>query len=594
MFEPLKDWHINLEGSVRTRTDYQHWEVLPVYYWDVEGNPVEMVWGMGDSTYSAGQSRVNEYTYKENYYTANIYTDYSKTFDSGHYFKVMVGFNAEKYYTRSITAQRDNLITPTVPTLNTALDADIAQGGYAHRAVAGFFGRINYNYQERYIVELNGRYDGSSRFVGDKQWGFFPSVSVGWNIAKEPFFRDKVSDSAVSSLKLRASWGDLGNTETSNWYLFYQTLPQGTNYAWIVDGALPPYASNPGIVSSLLTWERVRSWDVGLDFAFLRNRLTGSLGYFQRATLDMVGPAPELSSILGTSVPQINNCDLLSSGFELELSWRDQIGDFQYGARFTLSDARQKITRYPNDTKNLSTYYDGMYLNNIWGYTTVGIAQSDEEMAAHLAEVDQSSLGSGWGAGDIMYADLNHNGRIDTGEYTADDPGDMRIIGNSTPRFNYGITLDAAWKGFDLRLFFQGVGKRDLWLGGTYFWGANGGIWQSNVFEEHLDYWTPDNTDAYYARPSWTGRNHQTQTRFLQNGAYCRLKNVTLGYTLPKKWMEKAKIQSLRVYISADNVATMTSLSSIFDPEATGSMYGDAGKLYPLQRVVSVGLNINF
>lgn len=594
VFEPVKDWHINLEGSVRARTEYQHWEVLPVYYYDVEGNPVPMVWGMGATDYSAGQSRVNEYTYKENYYNTNIYTDYSKTFDSGHYFKVMVGFNAEKYYTRDITAQRDNLITPTVPTLNTALDSDVAQGGYAHYTTAGFFGRINYNYKDRYMVEVNARYDGSSRFVGKRQWGFFPSFSAGWNIAKEKFFTDAVAPGAVSTLKLRASWGELGNTNTNNWYPFYQTMPLGTNYAWIINGALPSYASNPGIVSSLLTWERVRSWDVALDFAFLNDRLTGSIGYFQRATLDMVGPAPELSSILGTSVPKINNCDMLSSGFELEVSWRDQIGDFQYGARFTLSDARQKITRYPNDTKNLNNYYDGCYLNDIWGYTTIGLASSDAEMQAHINEVDQSSLGSQWAAGDVMFADLNGNGRIDTGDYTADNPGDLKIIGNSTPRFNFGLTLDAAWKGFDLRLFFQGVGKRDLWLGGPYFWGFSGGMWGSNVFEEHLDYWTPENTDAYYPRPSWSERNQYTQTRYLQNGAYLRLKNVTLGYTLPRKWMEKAKLQSIRIYVSADNVATVTSLASVFDPEATGSMYSDPGKLYPLQRVISVGVNLNF
>ena len=217
-------------------------------------------------------------------------------------------------------------------------------------------------------------------------------------------------------------------------------------------------------------------------------------------------------------------------------------------------------------------------------------------MRAHLDKVDQTLFAgeAEWGAGDVMYADLNNNGRIDTGSNTADDPGDRRVIGNSTPRFNYGITLDAAWKGFDLRVFFQGVGKRDLWLSGPYFWGLSGGMWGSNVYEEHLDYWTPENTDAYYPRPTWSGRNQNTQTGYLQNGAYCRLKNITLGYTFPKKWMEKAKLQSIRIYVSADNVATMISLSSMFDPEATGSMYSDPGKLYPLQRVISVGVNLNF
>ena len=596
VFEPIKDWHINLEGNIRTNTQYQHWEVLPVYYWDVDGNPVEMAWDMGGGSYSAGQSRVQEYTYRENYYSTNIYTDYSKTFDSGHYFKVMGGFNAEKYTTRSITGQRDNLITSNVPTLNTALDADVVSGGYGHQAVAGFFGRINYSYKDRYMAEVNGRYDGSSRFVGDKRWGFFPSFSAGWNIAREPFFEDLAQKTTITTLKLRGSWGELGNTETDNWYPSYQSMPLGYNYGWFVEGNAPNYATTPGLVSSSLTWETIRSWDIGLDFGLLNNRLTGSAGYFVRKTLDMVGPAPELSSALGTSVPDANNCDMKSYGFELELRWRDKIGDFSYGVTFNLSDAQQEIMSYPNDSKSLnSVYYPGAKLNDIWGYTTVGIAQSDEEMQAHLEKVDQSSLGSNWAAGDIMYADLDGDGRISTGSYTANDPGDLSVIGNSTPRYNYGITLDAAWKGFDLRLFFQGVAKRDLWLSGTYFWGTcSGGMWQSNVFEEHLDYWTPENTDAYYARPSWSGRNQYTQTRYLQNGAYCRLKNLTLGYTFPKSWTQKAGIDYLRLYFSADNLLTFTSLSSIFDPEATGSMYSDPGKLYPLQRVLSVGVNINF
>lgn len=595
VFEPIKDWHINVDGTMRTQTTYQHWEVLPVYYWDVNGNQQPMVWGMGDGTYSPGQSRVQEYTYKENYFATNIYTDYSKTFDSGHYFKVLLGFNAEKYTTRNITAQRDGLISPDVPTLNTATDADIASGGYAHNAVAGFFGRINYSYKDRYMVEANGRYDGSSRFIGNKRWGFFPSFSAGWNIARESFFEDLGEKTTISTLKLRASWGELGNTNIDNWYPFYQSLPQGTNYSWIINGTLPSYARNPGIVSSSMTWETIRSWDIGLDFALLNNRLTGSVGYFQRKTLDMVGPAPELSSLLGASVPDVNNCDMKSYGFELEIGWREKIGDFSYGVNFNLSDAQQKVTRYPNPSKSLGqAYYEGKMLNEIWGYTTIGIAQSDAEMQAHLANTDQSSLGSGWGAGDIMYADLDGDGRVNSGSNTVDDPGDRRVIGNSTPRYNYGITLDGAWKGFDLRLFFQGTAKRDLWLGGTYFWGTNGGMWQSNVFTEHLDYWTPENTDAYYARPSWTGRNHQTQTGYLQNGAYCRLKNITLGYTLPQTLTGKAGIENVRVYVSGDNLLTFTQMSKIFDPENIGSLYGDSGKTYPLQRVISVGVNINF
>ena len=604
IFEPIKNWTIHLEGALRTNNTRQHWEVLPIYAHDVAGNPFAVSWDGGGS-YAAGASRVNEYSYKENYYSTNIYTDYFKQFDSGHYFKVMVGFNSELYKTANLTGQKNTLISNSVPMLNTATESPTTSGGYAHNGVAGFFGRINYSYKDRYMVEVNGRYDGSSRFIGDKRWGFFPSFSLGWNIAREDFFAGIAEKARIDMLKLRGSWGQLGNTNTNDaWYPFYQTMPQGSNYNWLVNGVRPNYASLPGIVSSLKTWETIETWDIGLDWAFFNNRLTGSFDYFVRWTYDMIGPAPELPSILGATPPKINNADMKSYGFEFELGWRDQIGDFSYGAKFTLADDQQKITSYPNENLKLSeAYYPGMMLGEIWGYETVGIAQTQEEMDAHLAKVDQSSLGSKWGAGDIMYADLDGNGVISNADNTRDNPGDRKIIGNKTPRFKYGVTLDAAWKGIDFRIFFQGVAKRDYWMNGPYFWGANGtGEWQAAGFVEHWDFWRPEgdplgaNTDAYYPRVLKNdSRNMKVQSRYLQNAAYCRIKNLQVGYTLPKAWTDKAGMSSVRVYISGDNLFTFSHMSKIFDPEALESTYdANNGKLYPLQRTISVGLNVNF
>ena len=604
IFEPIKNWTIHLEGALRTNNTRQHWEVLPIYAHDVAGNPYAVSWDGGGS-YAAGASRVNEYSYKENYYSTNIYTDYFKQFDSGHYFKVMVGFNSELYKTANLTGQKNTLISTSVPTLNTATESPTTSGGYAHNGVAGFFGRINYSYKDRYMVEVNGRYDGSSRFIGDKRWGFFPSFSLGWNIAREDFFAGIAEKARIDMLKLRGSWGQLGNTNTNDaWYPFYQTMPQGSNYNWLVNGVRPNYASLPGIVSSLKTWETIETWDIGLDWAFFNNRLTGSFDYFVRWTYDMIGPPPELPSILGATPPKINNADMKSYGFEFELGWRDQIGDFSYGAKFTLADDQQKITNYPNENLKLSeAYYPGMMLGEIWGYETVGIAQTQEEMDAHLAKVDQSSLGSKWGAGDIMYADLDGNGVISNADNTRDNPGDRKIIGNKTPRFKYGVTLDAAWKGIDFRIFFQGVAKRDYWMNGPYFWGANGtGEWQAAGFVEHWNFWRPEgdplgaNTDAYYPRVLKNdSRNMKVQSRYLQNAAYCRIKNLQVGYTLPKAWTDKAGMSSVRVYISGDNLFTFSHMSKIFDPEALESTYdANNGKLYPLQRTISVGLNVNF
>lgn len=595
VFEPIKNWHININGTLRNYVDWEHWEVLPVFYYDVNNNAIPMQWGMGENTYSPGQTRINEYVYKENYYVANIYTDYSFALGD-HHFKTMVGFNAEKYATRDITGQKDRLYTASFPYLTLASSADDVKGNPDAMSVAGFFGRLNYNYQDKYMFEANIRHDGSSRFVGNKRWGTFPSFSVGWNIAHEKFFERISNATTITSLKMRASWGELGNTRLKSWHPTYSSLPVGAKLTWILNGALPVYATNPGLVSKNLTWENIRSWDIGLDFAAFNNRLTGSFDYFVRQTLNMVGPAPERSSVLGTSVPVENNCDLKSYGFEFQIGWRDQIKDFKYGVNFNISDAQQEVTRYPNENNSLENdkYYKGGKLGDIWGYTTIGIANTDKEMKEHLAKANQNALGTNWAAGDIMYADLNGDGKVNNGANTLEDHGDLRIIGNKTPRYNFGLNLNASWKGFDVRLFFQGTLKRDLWLDGVYFWGADGGMWHSNAFKEHLDYWTPQNTGAYYPRPLYDNRNKKVQTRYLQNGAYCRLKNLTLGYTLPKVWTTKVGMQSVRLYVSCENLITITSLSKIFDPENIGSLYGGEGKTYPLQSTASFGININF
>lgn len=598
VFEPVKDWHINVEGNMRTYNNNQHWAVLPVYAHDVNGDAYPISWD-GGASYSPGASRVSEYRYTEDYFTTNIYTDYSKTIND-HFFKVMLGFNAELTKYDDISARGDKLISSNTPFLSQTQNEFRASGGRAENAVAGFFGRINYNYKDKYMVEANGRYDGSSRFIGDKRWGFFPSFSAGWNIAREDFF-GSLAD-YISTLKIRASWGQLGNTDTKDaWYPFYQTMPTGSaSGGWLVNNSKPNTAGLPGIVSSLKTWETIESWNVGLDWSVFNNRLTGSFDYFTRYTYDMIGPAPELPSALGATPPKINNSDMKSYGFELELSWRDRIKDFSYGAKFVLSDSQQKIMRYPNDAKSLgSTYYDGMMLKEIWGYETVGIAQTQEEMDAHLAN-NRPSWGSSWSAGDVMYADLNGDGVINGGANTVDNPGDKKIIGNSTPRYNLGLTLDGSWRGFDFSIFFQGIGKRDYWLGGPYFWGAQGGMWQSAAFEQHWDFWRgPDdplgaNPNAYYPRPIFdSDKNQQTQSGYLQNAAYIRMKNVQVGYTFPRQWIEKAGMTSARIYISGDNLVTFSSISGVFDPETLGGGRGD-GKLYPLCKTISVGLNVNF
>lgn len=599
VIEPIKDWNIYLEGNMSTVVNYNHFDKLPVYAHNVKGEQYLISWDGG----AAGASSVSESTGKENFYTANLYTNYSKQFQSGHYAKATIGFNSELMKTRSISASKDGVISAEVPTLNTASDNAACAGGYGHWATAGFFGRLNYNYNERYLLEANVRFDGSSRFIGNKRWGTFTSYSLGWNIAKENFF-ESLSD-LISTLKLRASWGELGNMNTKQWYPFFMTMPVSSNSgSWLVDGKKPNTASAPGLVSALMTWENVTSWNIGLDWSVFNNRLTGSFDIFKRTTKDMIGPAPELPSTLGTSVPKVNNADMESFGFDLELGWRDKISDFNYGLKLVLSDDRQKVTRFPNDNKDLGQWYSGRMNGDIWGYETIGIAKSDQEMTDYIATLKnggQSGIGKNWGAGDIMYKDLNGDGKIDSGSNTLDNSGDRKIIGNSMPRFKFGFTMDAAWKGFDLKIFFQGIGKRDYMLGGPYFWGASGGMWQSAGFKEHWNFFRPEgdplgaNLNAYYPRPLFaTGdKNQQAQTRYLQNAAYIRLKNIQLGYSLPANLLSKVGLHSVRLYVSGDNLWTASQISGVFDPETIGGGWGD-GKLYPLSKTISVGINVNF
>ncbi len=528
----------------------------------------------------------------------------------------MGGFQSELYKSREIKASKDNVQSTEVPTLNTTEKNPQNSGGYAHWSTAGFFGRVNYDYQGRYLAEVNMRYDGTSRFLEDERWNVFPSFSLGWNVARENFFEDYID--VVNTLKFRGSWGELGNQNTDNYYPFYRTIRYNRNDwggfaqgSWLLGGQRPNIAAESGLVSSLLTWERIRTVNIGLDFGLLRNRLTGSFDWFKRSSLDMVGPAPELPETLGTGEPKINNLDMESTGYEIQVAWRDQINDFQYGVTLNMADSRQKITKYPNPAKvlkmpNGSTfYYGGAYLGDIWGFETKGIAQTDQQMNDHLASLPnggQSSIGRDWAAGDIMYVDKDGSGAIDKGEGTLSKPGDQRIIGNSTPRYNFGLNLDAAYKGFDLKVFFQGTLKRDYMPSGPMFWGADGGKWQSVAYKPHLDYFRDDashpfgaNMDAYYPRPDWgSGKNRQTQSRYLQNAAYARLKNVTLGYTLPSSITEKINIDKFRVFVSAENLATITGLSEMYDPETLDVGGWGGGKTYPLAKTISMGLSVTF
>ena len=367
---PLPGWRIIGEVNYRHRNYFNKSVTQQFHTVSVDGVTPGNEWKHSGVSESAG---------KNEYVSINAYSDYEKTFFGGHYLKVMAGFQTEMYFDRNVGAWKEGVIVPDITTIDTTsglyegeLVMPTVSGSYGSWRTAGFFGRVNYNFKERYLFEANFRYDGSSRFRSATRWGFFPSFSVGWNIANEPFFDP--AKKYIDMLKIRASYGSLGNQNTSSWYPTYQTIGFANSAGpWLIDRQLTNIAWPPALISTSLTWETVRSWNIGLDFAAFDSRLSGSVEFFLRQTLNMVGPADELPVILGTSVPVTNNTDLESRGWELELSWRDRaFGELNYGVRLVLSDAVGTITKYSNPSGSISNYYSGKRMGEIWGYVTEG------------------------------------------------------------------------------------------------------------------------------------------------------------------------------------------------------------------------------
>nr|WP_308571739.1 TonB-dependent receptor [uncultured Prevotella sp.] len=606
VIEPIKNWLTHIEFNYHIKSQNRHWDKQYTYNHDVSGNPI-----IFDTS-----SNVHEDYYKENYYNFQVYSEYTRSFLEKHHFHIMGGFQAEDLKQTQFGLQTYGILIPDKPEIDmtSGLGYDgititpSTNGSRNEWTTAGFFGRLNYDYNGKYLLEVNVRDDGTSRFRPGHQWKLFPSVSMGWNIAQEKFFQPL--NDLINSLKLRASYGSLGNQNTNNWYQTYQTMSVTSSGGdWLQNGVKPNIAQAPGLVSEHLTWETIQSYDLGLDWGLLDNRLTGSFDYYIRNTKNMVGNAPELPAILGTDVPVTNNTDLRTLGWELAIGWKDHLSNgLYYSVNFNVSDARTKITRYPNNSTNsLSSYIPGRYINEIWGYQTIGIAKTQGEMDKHLSSLPnggQDALGQNWGAGDIMYADLNGDGKISSGAYTLSDHGDLKVIGNSTPRYLFGLDLNANYKSFDMRIFLQGVMKRDYWIGGNYLFGAtSGGQWWSVGITKVKDYFRDANTwsvqngyqtenvDAYLPRPLYSDKNVQTQTRYLQNAAYIRLKNMQIGYTIPSELTSHLGISNLRIFFSGENLLTGTKLAKQFDPETISSYSGNG---YPLSKTFSFGLSVTF
>lgn len=579
-------------------------------------------------TITGTQSYLSETIRNYEYLATNEYVEFEDTFADKHYFKALLGYNYEQETYKNTYSYNDDLLTPDVTNINLAMGIDNRSitGDYYRWRTAGAFARINYAYADRYLLEVNGRYDGSSKFPQRQRWAFFPSVSVGWRLTEEPWF--KVSKDAVSNIKFRASFGALGNSNVGN-YAYDETF--SFDNGRIINGTKVRYTSAPSPIPDSLTWETAQTLDFGLDMSFLKGRLSFTGDYYIRKTLDMYTVGPTLPDVFGASSPKGNYAEMTTRGYEMTIRWNDSFNlagkPFNYGLKASLVDYKSVIDKYNNGTKSLSTaayntsYYEGMVVGEIWGFVSNGLWQNQADIDAAEAgalaagqkyynPLMQTSKTYKLYPGDIKFEDLNGNGYIDRGQNTVDDPGDRKIIGNSEPRYIYSFGIDLEWNNIFLSAFFQGVGKQDWYPSNeaSVIWGQYNRPY-AQMPKWHLNnYWTEDNPDAYlpryagYYAPFYKGTNN-ANTRYLMDVSYIRLKNLQVGYTLPSKWTDAVRMKKVSVFFSGENLWTWSPMyKHTRDIDVTANIYGTDSVLsstgdgfnYPTLRSYSFGLNITF
>lgn len=577
---PLKGLSINMDYTFNYYAEHAKNHAKSFNEYGIDGKFLQTFQYSNPNYVEEGQNN-------DTYNAFNLFGDYENTFGK-HYFKVMAGFNQESKHTRYFWAKRQELISNDLPSMGAATgEKSVNNSDNSWATRSGFF-RLNYTFADRYLFEVNGRYDLSSKFPKDDRAVFSPSFSLAWKLSEESWFKNWTNH-FFEDLKIRGSYGSLANQSLDNgdWYAYISNYGSGES-GYLMGGKHPSYVLPGALVSNVVTWEKVTQWDLGLDVAVLNNRLKATFDYYQRKTEDMLGPGMILPNILGTAEPRENAADMVTRGWELALTWNDQLDNgLHYSVGFNLSDTKAEITRYNNPTKSLAApYYEGMIVGEIWGYDS-SLFASEEEIAG---AADQSLLDDGIKKlpGDIHFHDINGNGVVSNGNNRVGDSDDLHVIGNNRARFRYGFNLSADWKGFDLGIFFQGVGKRDMMLPGTFTW-QYGSRWKVPTAVGQ-DYWREDNQGAWLPRARFNGGKSiaQNQTRYLLNAAYLRLKSLTLGYNLPEALTQKVGIQKCRLYVSGENLLTFDHTPDGFDPEL------DDPYKYPMQKSVSVGVNVVF
>ena len=551
-----------------------------------------------------------------NYSALNVFATYSKSIKDTHNFKLMTGYSQESRKWETLYVLRDDLINPDMPSISGATGEIQTGDGYKEYSIRSGFFRLNYDYLGKYLLELNGRYDGSSKFPTTNRFGFFPSFSAGWRVGEEQWM--EWSREWLDDFKLRGSWGQVGNQAIAE-YAFTPIMSTKQS-DWIQNNKRPMTLNSPGLVRSDFTWEIVETLDLGFDFAAFNSRLTSTFAWYQRDTKGMLMPGAEFPSIVGTSAPKQNAADLRTQGWELAFTWRDHIGDWGYNVGFNIFDAESKITKYENNAglfydrnsaQNAKRYREGMALGEIWGYTTDryytiadfqdGWQDGNWKLKDGITTIKGNS---NIRPGDIMYKNIRDDeeqgsvNQIDGGRDNVDDPGDKTVIGNETARYQYGASLGVSWKGIDLSIFLHGTGKRDAWLGGDLRFPLSYGSF-GTVYSHQLDFWKPMDPEngnwnamnpnaefpRLYDEGKNAGSNNRIQTKYLVDASYLRLKNVTVGYTIPANIIKKSTFTNAKIFFSAENLFTWDKLPKGYDPERLS--WG-----YPFYCTYSFGINL--
>lgn len=583
--------------------------------------PVSYSQGPGQIAATANNF-LNQATAVTNYYATNLYAEAHKHYGR-HFLKLLTGLNMEDNRFDSTFVQRNGIIDPSQPNLNLLNGSNyLLTAGGDEWTIIGLFFRANYSYEDKYLVEINGRYDGSSKFPSYSRFGFFPSISAGWVISKESFMN--TTRGWLDNLKVRASLGTLGNGQI-NPYLFdpVMTVQQASGANLIsINGVIPTYTSAPNVLPSGLTWERSTTVDGGLDASFLENRLNLSFDFYNRYSSGLFSQGQPLPAVFGAPIPNGNNASLRTTGWEFTPSWHSQFTkDLGFNVGLSLSDNTSVITKFYNPDGVLpypyssstppAFYYKGMHPGEIWGFVTQGLFQSQQEIntspsQSYFVVSNSNELLPG----DIRFADIHHLGVINTGQGTLANHGDLKIIGNSTARYLFGLVLRATWKRLSVSGFFQGIGHENWWPGmeSGDFWGQYNRPYESVPAYMMKNVYSASNPNAYFPRYrgyvalSGTRELAVAQTRYLQNTAYLRLKNMNLSYNLPGSWTEKMKITSAKIYFTGQNIFTLSPMHKYarnFDPEVIGSdpeTGGNSGNgyAYPMLKTYTFGIIANF